>query len=216
MSIYKAASRFVALCKTEHGPTYEHYTEFNLTIKESPFLFDTDLAEYLDNLEQQEAKMAFLKSRIKETTLEDGNKIKTELRDIERWFEKQESLLTSKTSKPRVCQKTISAVNPETSGMRILTSFGAIESGLTIIASCYDVAGGTMEIKMTIIYEKADGLIQASVAELPGAISLGADVDEARRNLDEAIEMVLEGNRLLAEDVPREKISSEEIAFRAA
>ena len=43
-----------------------------------------------------------------------------------------------------------------------------------------------MEIKMTIIYEKADGLIQASVAELPGAISLGADVEEARRNLDEA------------------------------
>jgi predicted RNase H-like HicB family nuclease len=38
-----------------------------------------------------------------------------------------------------------------------------------------------MEIKMTIIYEKADGLIQASVAELPGAISLGADVEEARR-----------------------------------
>ena len=54
MSIYKAASRFVALCKTEHGPTYELYTEFHLTIKESPFLFDTDLAEYLDNLEQQE------------------------------------------------------------------------------------------------------------------------------------------------------------------
>lgn len=73
-----------------------------------------------------------------------------------------------------------------------------------------------MEIKMTIIYEKADGLIQASVAELPGAISLGADLEEARRNLDEAIEMVLEGNRLLAEDVTREKISSEEIAFRAA
>ena len=73
-----------------------------------------------------------------------------------------------------------------------------------------------MEIKMTIIYENADGLIQASIAELPGAISLGADVEEARRNLDEAIEMVLEGNRLLTEDVAREKISSEEIAFRAA
>ena len=58
-----------------------------------------------------------------------------------------------------------------------------------------------MEIKMHIIYEKVDGLIKASVAELPGAISLGASVDEARRNLDEAIEMVLEGNRLLAEDV---------------
>ncbi len=57
-----------------------------------------------------------------------------------------------------------------------------------------------MEIKMHIIYETVDGLIQASVAELPGAISLGASVEEARRNLDEAIEMVMEGNRLLAEE----------------
>jgi predicted RNase H-like HicB family nuclease len=73
-----------------------------------------------------------------------------------------------------------------------------------------------MEIKLTIIYEKADGLIQASVAELPGAISLGADVKEARRNLGEAIKMVLEGNRFLAEDVTREKIRSEEITIRAA
>ena len=55
-----------------------------------------------------------------------------------------------------------------------------------------------MEIKIHIIYEKVDNLIQASVAELPGAISLGNTVEEARRNLDEAIEMVLEGNRLLA------------------
>lgn len=88
--------------------------------------------------------------------------------------------------------------------------------GLTILPRAMMGTEGLMEIKITIIYEKADGLIQASVAELPGAISLGADVEEARRNLDEAIEMVLEGNRLLAEDVPREKISSEEIAFRAA
>jgi predicted RNase H-like HicB family nuclease len=73
-----------------------------------------------------------------------------------------------------------------------------------------------MEIKMHIIYEKVDNLIQASVAEIPGAISLGNTVEEARRNLDEAIEMVLEGNRLLAEEVDRAKISSEEIAFRAA
>jgi predicted RNase H-like HicB family nuclease len=73
-----------------------------------------------------------------------------------------------------------------------------------------------MEIKMHIIYEHADGLIQASVAELPGAISLGATVDEARQNLNEAIEMVLEGNRILAEEGAKKKIKSEEIAFRAA
>ena len=54
---------------------------------------------------------------------------------------------------------------------------------------------------MHIIYEEVDGLIQASVAELPGAILIGASVEEARRNLNEAIEMVMEGNRLLAEDV---------------
>lgn len=69
---------------------------------------------------------------------------------------------------------------------------------------------------MHIIYENVDGLVQASVAELPGAISLGTTVEEARRNLDEAIEMVLEGNRILAEEVERARISSEEIAFRAA
>ena len=58
-----------------------------------------------------------------------------------------------------------------------------------------------MEIKIHIIYEKVDNLIQASVAELPGAISLGNTVEEARRNLDEAIEMVLERNRLLANTI---------------
>ena len=53
-----------------------------------------------------------------------------------------------------------------------------------------------MEIKMHIIYEQVDGLIQASVAELPGAISLGATVDEARQNLNEAIEMVKRKSRV--------------------
>jgi len=36
--------------------------------------------------------------------------------------------------------------------------------------------------KCTMIYEKIDDLIQASVAELPGAISLGSSVEEARKN----------------------------------
>lgn len=49
---------------------------------------------------------------------------------------------------------------------------------------------------MHIIYEQVDGLIQASVAELPGAISLGATVDEARQNLNEAIEMVKRKSRV--------------------
>ncbi len=56
-----------------------------------------------------------------------------------------------------------------------------------------------METRLTIIYEQMNNLVQASVAELPGAISLGNSKAEAQANLDEAIEMVLEGNHLLAD-----------------
>jgi predicted RNase H-like HicB family nuclease len=54
-----------------------------------------------------------------------------------------------------------------------------------------------MEMRLTIIYERAGDMVQASVAELPGAISLGKTREESRANLSEAIEMVIEGNRLL-------------------
>lgn len=71
-----------------------------------------------------------------------------------------------------------------------------------------------MEMRLTIIYEQMGDLVQAAVAELPGAISLGKTRAEARANLSEAIEMVLEGNRLLAEEtVTGER---EEIEFHAA
>jgi predicted RNase H-like HicB family nuclease len=69
-----------------------------------------------------------------------------------------------------------------------------------------------MEMRLTIIYEQAGDLIQASVAELPGAISLGRSREEARANLAEAIEMVLEGNRLLAAETAGER---EEVEFHA-
>jgi predicted RNase H-like HicB family nuclease len=67
-------------------------------------------------------------------------------------------------------------------------------------------------MRLTIIYEQAGELVQASVVELPGAISLGKTREEARANLEEAIEMVLEGNRLLAEDAAGER---EEVEFQA-
>ena len=69
-----------------------------------------------------------------------------------------------------------------------------------------------MEMRLTIIYEQAGDLIQASVAELPGAISLGKTREEARANLAEAIEMVLEGHRLLAAGAAGER---EEVEFHA-
>jgi len=69
-----------------------------------------------------------------------------------------------------------------------------------------------MQMRLTIIYEQAGELVQASVVELPGAISLGKTREEARANLEEAIEMVLEGNRLLAEGTAGER---EEVEFQA-
>jgi predicted RNase H-like HicB family nuclease len=63
-----------------------------------------------------------------------------------------------------------------------------------------------MQMRLTIIYEQAGELVQASVVELPGAISLGKTREEARANLEEAIEMVLEGNRLLSTDSAVERI----------
>lgn len=72
-------------------------------------------------------------------------------------------------------------------------------------------------LKFTIVIEKVDDLYQASVAELPGAISLGTTPEEARENLDEAIELVLEGNRVLAEEQERSSETSyETIELKAA
>ena len=70
-----------------------------------------------------------------------------------------------------------------------------------------------MQMRLTIIYEEAGNLAQASVAELPGAISLGKTREEAKAHLEEAIEMVLEGNRLLAGDAAGER---EEVEFSTA
>jgi predicted RNase H-like HicB family nuclease len=74
--------------------------------------------------------------------------------------------------------------------------------------------GFPMEMRLTIIYEQMGDLVQTTVAELPGAISLGKTREEARANLSEAIEVVLEGNRLLAEDTATGE--REEIEFHAA
>lgn len=48
----------------------------------------------------------------------------------------------------------------------------------------------------TAVFEEAEeGGYTAFVAELPGAISQGETLDEARENLREAIELILEVNR---------------------
>lgn len=55
-------------------------------------------------------------------------------------------------------------------------------------------------MSFTAIYQKvAEGYI-AYIEELPGANSQGKTLEEARANLMEAVEMVIETNRYLAEE----------------
>lgn len=54
--------------------------------------------------------------------------------------------------------------------------------------------------KWTAVFVEVPEGYAAFVEELPGANSQGATLDEARENLQEAIELVLEANRILAEE----------------
>jgi predicted RNase H-like HicB family nuclease len=55
-------------------------------------------------------------------------------------------------------------------------------------------------VTLTAVFRKFPEGYAAFVEELPGANSQGETLEEARRNLVEAVELVLEGNRLLAEE----------------
>ena len=55
-------------------------------------------------------------------------------------------------------------------------------------------------LSLTAVFQKvAEGYI-GFVEELPGANTQGATLEEARTNLQEAITLVLEANRMLAEE----------------
>jgi predicted RNase H-like HicB family nuclease len=57
-----------------------------------------------------------------------------------------------------------------------------------------------MQLELTAVYRKVPEGYVAFVEELPGANTQGATLDEARENLREAVELVLEANRALAEE----------------
>ena len=57
-----------------------------------------------------------------------------------------------------------------------------------------------MEIQLTAVYRKYPEGYAAFVEELPGANTQGETLEEARANLAEAVTMVLEANRQLAEE----------------
>lgn len=58
-----------------------------------------------------------------------------------------------------------------------------------------------MNFQLTKVFKKVSQGYIGFVEELPGANTQGDTLDEARANLEEAIELVLEANRFLAEEL---------------
>lgn len=59
---------------------------------------------------------------------------------------------------------------------------------------------GTMQLEFTAVFRPFPGGYVAFVEELPGANTQGATLAEARVNLEEAVRLVLEANRALAQE----------------
>ncbi|HTL06275.1 MAG TPA: type II toxin-antitoxin system HicB family antitoxin [Gemmatimonadales bacterium] len=57
-----------------------------------------------------------------------------------------------------------------------------------------------MQLQLTAVFRKVPEGYVGFVEELPGANTQGATLDEARANLREAVELVLDANRAMAEE----------------
>ncbi len=74
-----------------------------------------------------------------------------------------------------------------------------------------------VKIEFTAVFRKVPEGYIGFVEELPGANTQGATLPEARDNLEEAITLVLEANRLLAEEsLQGEEVIRESISVTSA
>lgn len=72
-----------------------------------------------------------------------------------------------------------------------------------------------MTMKLTAVFQKVPEGYIGFVEELPGANTQGATLEETRSNLREAIALVLEANRTLAEESLQGYVSRESIEITA-
>jgi len=73
-----------------------------------------------------------------------------------------------------------------------------------------------MDITLTAVFRKVPEGYIGYVEELPGANTQGETLEETRENLKEAIELVLQANRELAEEeLAGEEVIRELLALRA-
>ena len=74
-----------------------------------------------------------------------------------------------------------------------------------------------MNLRLTKIFQRVPDGFVAFVEELPGANAQGETLDEAKSNLDEAIALVLDANRALAEEqIAGQEVIREAVSLSAA
>ena len=74
-----------------------------------------------------------------------------------------------------------------------------------------------MHLTLTQVFKQVPSGYVGFVEELPGANTQGATLDETRANLAEAIQLVLEANRFLAEEpLGSDKILKEKLELMTA
>ncbi|MDP1586682.1 MAG: type II toxin-antitoxin system HicB family antitoxin [Prosthecobacter sp.] len=72
-------------------------------------------------------------------------------------------------------------------------------------------------MKLTAVFKAVPEGYIAWVEEVPGANTQGATLDETRANLHEALELVLEANRVLAEEeIAGQSVRRESFTLSAA
>ena len=72
-------------------------------------------------------------------------------------------------------------------------------------------------MQLTAVFQKVPEGYIGFVEELPGANTQGDTLDEARANLAEAVELVLEANRILAEEsIQGQEVIGEPLSLPAA
>ena len=74
-----------------------------------------------------------------------------------------------------------------------------------------------MQIEFSAVFQQVPEGYVGFVEELPGANTQGATLDEARANLAEAVQLVLEANRAIAEEGLRgQRVIREPLRISAA
>ena len=71
-------------------------------------------------------------------------------------------------------------------------------------------------MRYTIIIEKAPNNYSAWVPDLPGCVSIGATIQETKRNIQQAIEFHLRGMREDGETIPEPTTTADIVEVSAA